>query len=117
MNNVNQSGILGREIQLSKTNNGNSVCNFSISVYIGKDGNGNSKTKWFHWRAWGWVAERLSKAKVGDTLIVSGFADVDEYRNKDGIDVQRTVFVANDGHIEPKYEANYDVPDDGTFPF
>lgn len=72
MNNVTISGRLGKDPELSKTNNGHSVCNFSIAVDEYKP-NEDAPTNWIQCQIWNKQAEYLEQnAGVGDKVFIQG---------------------------------------------
>lgn len=84
MNTVNLIGRIGNDIQIRKTQNDKSVCNFNLAV------KGRDKTNWIRIVAWNQTAELLEKyTHKGDQIGVNGSIDVREFE-KDG--EKRTAF-------------------------
>ena len=84
MNNWNFTGNLGKDAEIKTTQNGKTVCTFSVAV---KSGYGdNQKTTWaicaiFGKRAEGQLPQYLVK---GQQVAISGEAQLDEWE-KDGV--------------------------------
>lgn len=89
MNSVSLSGRLGKEVEVAKTNNGVSVCRFSLAVNKGYGE--KRKTSWIECVAWRQSADFLFQyARKGDMVGVNGELTVDEYTNRDGNKVYKT---------------------------
>lgn len=106
MNEVMMAGRIGKEPTLNMTKSGKSVCKVSIAVYAGKDSNGNSVSEWYVWECWNYLADRIAKAKVGDTVIFRGNAKIEKFKAQDGRDIERVIFQAREVFIEPKKSMN-----------
>lgn len=100
MNNVCISGKVGQEPKVSMTQSGKAKTRLSIAVYVGKE----IENEWFTVEAWNWLAEKLSKAKIGDTVFIEGRNRAKKYTDKDGNIKTDRYIQAMDGGIEPKKE-------------
>lgn len=80
MNNCTFAGRLGDTPEFKFIENGNSVANFSLAVYISKD-----KTLWVKCAAWGKNSETVNSfCTKGTFVVVSGPADFEVYTKKNG---------------------------------
>ena len=77
------TGNIGRDADLRKANNGDSVANFPLAVEIGtKD---NPKTMWIDCSIWGKRADSVAPYLVkGKKVAVVGRVHQDEYLKRDG---------------------------------
>jgi single-strand DNA-binding protein len=90
MNNAQQIGRVGREIELRHTPKGDAVCEVTLAV---DDGFGDKKkTFWFVWVLWGKTAETAAKfLSKGDMVGFSGATTQDTYE-KGGVQQSKTRF-------------------------
>lgn len=73
LNRVTIEGHLGKDPELRTTQGGTAVCNFSIGVSEGKQGDENRETEWFNVVLWKWAAEKAAKElKKGDAVHIEG---------------------------------------------
>lgn len=115
MNRIWLIGNLTRDPELSETNNGISVCRFSIAVQRRFSSNdGEKQTDFFNVTAWRGVADNVAKyCKKGNKVAVSGSVQVRQYEANDG--TKRTAFDIVAEEVEfltPK--ANDEAREQGT---
>ena len=86
MNKVFMIGNLTRDPEMRSTQNGVSVCNFSIAVNRRyKDANGNQQTDFFNVVAWRQLADICSRYLAkGRKVAVSGHVETGTYEDKNG---------------------------------
>lgn len=95
-------GRLTKDIELSKTQNGNSVVKFTVAV----DGY-NDNTNFINCVAWNKLADILNQyCKKGDLVTVEGRISVRNYENQQGQKVYITEIVANNVQLPPKSDSN-----------
>lgn len=89
MNKTELTGRLGKEVELKKTANGVSICEFNLAV---NDGYGDKKkTYWITCVAWRSSADFLYQyAKKGDLLGITGKLVTNTYENQKGEKVYQT---------------------------
>lgn len=76
-------GRLGKDPHLHTTNNGKTVCNFSIAVDSGSGE--HKKTTWFNISAWGKPGEAAHKYLTkGSEVAISGTPTLREFERSDG---------------------------------
>lgn len=114
MNTIILTGRLGKDIELKKTSNNTSVCQFSIANNTGYGE--KQKTSWFFCKAWKQSAEFLSQyARKGDLVGVKGRLAIDE-SEKNGIKTYITYINCEDVELfssKPKSEnAKSELGDD-----
>lgn len=105
MNTVNLVGNLTHEIELKKTQKGDSVVNFSIAV---KRRFSKDKTDFIEVTAWRHTAEFLSNyVRKGQRLGVVGRLEVNQYENQQGQKIKKYVVVADQVDLlETKIKSN-----------
>lgn len=82
-NHITITGKIGQEPELKFTPGGLAILTFSVADSYGKDD--KRKTTWHNITAFGGLAENLSNSVAkGDTVIVVGRYEQDEYTKKDG---------------------------------
>lgn len=95
-------GHLTKDVELSKTQNGNSVAKFTVAV----DGY-NDNTNFINCVAWNKLADILNQyCKKGDLVTVEGRISVRNYENQQGKKVYVTEIVANNVQLPPKSDSN-----------
>lgn len=95
-------GRLTKDVELSKTQNGNSVAKFTVAV----DGY-NDNTNFINCVAWNKLADILNQyCKKGDLVTVEGRISVRNYENKQGQKVYITEIIANNLQLPPKSASN-----------
>ena len=95
-------GRLTKDVELSKTQNGNSVAKFTVAV----DGY-NDNTNFINCVAWNKLADILNQyCKKGDLVTVEGRISVRNYENQQGKKVYITEIVANNVQLPPKSDSN-----------
>lgn len=102
MNKVFLLGRLGKDPELRKTGNGNSVCSFSLATskkWKDKDGTKQEKTEWHRVVVWGPSADNCSKyLSKGSQVLVDGEIRYSDYDDKDG--VKKYVTDINANHVQ-----------------
>lgn len=100
MNKVFLIGNLTRDPEYATTNNGTSVCRFSIAVNRNyKSADGEVLTDYFNCVAWKGLAETVSKySHKGDKVAVTGSIEIKNYEDSKGN--KRTSVDVNVGEIE-----------------
>lgn len=115
-------GNLGRDPELKYTQNGNSVCNFSIATsesWKDKDGNSKESTEWHRIVVWGKQAENCAKYLVkGRTVYVEGNLRTRQWEDKDGnkrntteINAQVVQFLGGQGKEQATGSGDTQVPE------
>lgn len=95
-------GHLTKDVELLKTQNGNSVAKFTVAV----DGY-NDRTNFINCVAWNKLADILNQyCKKGDLVTVEGRISVRNYDNKQGQKVYITEVIANNVQLPPKSASN-----------
>lgn len=96
------SGHLTKDVELLKTQNGNSVAKFTVAV------NGyNDTTDFINCVAWNKLADIVNMyCKKGDLVTVEGRISVRNYENQQGKKVYITEIVANNVQLPPKSDSN-----------
>jgi single-strand DNA-binding protein len=96
------AGHLTKDVELSKTHNGNSVAKFTVAV------NGiNDNTDFINCVAWNKLADIVNMyCKKGDLVTVEGRISVRNYENQQGQKVYITEVVANNVQLPPKNASN-----------
>ncbi len=96
------AGHLTKDVELSKTQNGNSVAKFTVAV------NGyNDTTDFINCVAWNKLADIVNMyCKKGDLVTVEGRISVRNYENQQGQRVYITEVVASNVQLPPKNASN-----------
>ena len=95
-------GHLTKDVELLKTQNGNSVAKFTVAV----DGY-NDNTDFINCVAWNKLADIVNMyCKKGDLVTVEGRISVRNYENQQGKKVYITEVVANNVQLPPKSDSN-----------
>ena len=96
------AGHLTKDVELAKTQNGNSVAKFTVAV------NGiNDNTDFINCVAWNKLADIVNMyCKKGDLVTVEGRISVRNYENQQGQKVYITKVVANNVQLPPKNASN-----------
>ena len=95
-------GHLTKDVELLKTQNGNSVAKFTVAV----DGY-NDTTDFINCVAWNKLADIVNMyCKKGDLFTVEGRISVRNYENQQGKKVYITEVVANNVQLPPKSDSN-----------
>lgn len=96
------AGHLTKDVELSKTQNGNSVAKFTVAV------NGyNDTTDFINCVAWNKLADIVNMyCKKGDLVTVEGRISVRNYENQQGKKVYITEVVASNVQLPPKSDSN-----------
>lgn len=87
MQNITIAGRLGRDAEVRSTQNGDSVCSFSVAVdyRAGKE----KATNWYRVSLWGKRGEGLAQYLTkGTTVAVSGEFSTSEYEGKTQLNVR-----------------------------
>lgn len=95
-------GRLTKDVELSKTQNGNSVAKFTVAV------NGyNNATDFINCVAWNKLADIVNMyCKKGDLITVEGRISARNYENQQGQKVYITEVVASNVQLPPKSASN-----------
>lgn len=94
MNSITIVGNIGKEPELRYTKNQMAVLEFTVAVKSGKDD--KQKTTWFSVKMFGDLAENVAKTVTkGDSVIVQGRMEADEYTKKDGNKSSWTYLIAD----------------------
>lgn len=96
------AGHLTKNVELSKTQNGNSVAKFTVAV------NGyNDTTDFINCVAWNKLADIVNMyCKKGDLVTVEGRISVRNYENQQGQRIYITEVVASNVQLPPKSASN-----------
>lgn len=96
------AGHLTKDVDLAKTQNGNSVAKFTVAV------NGyNDTTDFINCVAWNKLADIVNMyCKKGDLVTVEGRISVRNYENQQGKKVYITEIVANNVQLPSKSDSN-----------
>lgn len=99
MNCVQILGRLGQDPEIRYTQSGKAVCSFSVAISEGRD-----KTTWVRCTAWEKTAEIMGQYMTkGSIVAVEGRLVMNEYTNKDGVEVKTLQVSAFRVHFgEPK---------------
>lgn len=87
MNKIILIGNLGRDPEMSYTQNGTAVTKFTLAVTrrYGKSASGERETDWFNIVAWNQLAETCNNyLKKGQKVYVEGRLEQRKYTDKDG---------------------------------
>ena len=86
MNKVFFIGNLTRDPELSETNSGVSVCNFSIAVNRRRaSADAEQQTDFFNVTAWRALAENIARyCKKGHKIAISGQIQIRQYEDREG---------------------------------
>lgn len=95
-------GRLTKDVELAKTQNGNSVAKFTVAV------NGiNDNTDFINCVAWNKLAEIVNQyCRKGDLVTVEGRISVRNYENQQGQRIYITEVVASNVQLPPKNVSN-----------
>ncbi len=95
MNNITVTGNVGQPPELRVTPSGMAVLDFTVASTTGKDD--KKKTSWFNVVCFGKTAENVAATiSKGDSVIVVGRMEQDEYTKKDGSKGKSTRLVADE---------------------
>lgn len=98
-------GTLGKDPELRQTNNGKSVCSFSLATsetWTDAQGERQERTEWHNCTAWGKTGELIAQYfGKGSRIMVEGSLQTDKYK-KDGIEQQRTQIRVESFHFVDK---------------
>lgn len=99
VNRVILLGRLGTDPESRSTNNGESVCNFSLATtkeWKGKDGQKQTKTEWMRIVAWRKTAELCAKyLKKGHLAYFEGELQTRKWKDKNEVDRYTTEIVVH----------------------
>jgi single-strand DNA-binding protein len=87
MLNMTAVGRIGRDAELRKTPNGDSVCNVAIGCNYGRKGNdGKQPTQWVEGALWGDRAEKLAEylTKGKQVILVLQDVHIETYQGQNG---------------------------------
>lgn len=127
MNKVMIKGNLGKDPELKKTNNANSVCNFTVATtdsFKDKNGQWQNVTDWHIVEVWGKLAEKCNRTlSKGSKVFIEGKIKTQSYVGKDQVKkyvtkviVEKIEFIT-DSKEDKKIETTSDgfAPDDIPF--
>jgi len=81
MNNTQQIGRIGNDIEIRYTTSGKAVAEISLAITLGYGE--QKRTMWMPVTLWGQTAETAHKyAKKGDMIAITGRLDEDEWNDK-----------------------------------
>lgn len=104
MNHITISGNIGQPPELRVTPSGMSILEFTVASTTGKDD--KKKTTWFSVVCFSKLADNtVASAQKGDSVIVVGHMETDEYKKKDGSQGKFTKVVADDVAVSCKWNA------------
>lgn len=104
MNNITIHGNVGQEPELKYTPSQMAVIQFTIADTYGKDD--KKKTTWHNVTAFGKLAENIAATiNKGDTVIVSGRMEQEEYTKKDGTKGKSTRVIADEVGVSLRWNA------------
>lgn len=83
------NGYLSADAEIRYFESGKCKTTFSIPLSKDKE----SETLWLNCECWGRVAEKASELKKGDEVLIFGSFKEDEYKNKEGKQAKRIIFV------------------------
>jgi single-strand DNA-binding protein len=93
-NHITVEGKIGQDPELRFTTSGMAVAEFSVADTYGKDD--KKKTTWHNCTAFGSLAENIvASLKKGNTVIVTGRYEQDEYTKKDGTKGKSIKFIVD----------------------
>jgi single-strand DNA-binding protein len=94
-NTITITGNIGQPPELRYTSSQMAVCEFTVAVTSGKDD--KKKTTWHTCKAFGKLAENICGTfGKGDTIMVCGRIEQDEYQKKDGTKGKTTNLIVDD---------------------
>ena len=94
-NSITIAGNIGQQPELRITASGMAVVDFTVATTHGKDE--KKKTSWFNVVCFGKTAENVAASvNKGDSVIVMGRMEQDEYTKKDGTKGKSTRLVADE---------------------
>ena len=94
-NSITIAGNVGQQPELRITASGMAVVDFTVATTHGKDD--KKKTSWFNVVCFGKTAENVAASvNKGDSVIVMGRMEQDEYTKKDGTKGKSTRLVADE---------------------
>lgn len=104
MNTITISGNVGQPPEMRVTTSNMSVLEFTVAVTIGKDD--KKKTSWFNVVCFGKTAEHASASiQKGDTVVIVGRLEQEEYTKKDGTKGKSTKLVADEVAMSCRWNA------------
>lgn len=98
MNRVEFIGNVTKDIELQKSNNGLSYCNFTLAIPRPfKNGNGEKESDYIRIKAWKELAENVCKfVHKGDKVAVCGKIQGNSYQDENGKKKYSTEVVADE---------------------
>ena len=108
MNKIFLIGRITKDVNLSETNSGISVCRISIAVNRRRTGDGEPQTDFFNVTAWRGLADNVAKyCKKGNKIAVTGSIQIRQYEANDGTKRTAVDVVAEDVEfLTPKPQEN-----------
>lgn len=108
MNKAILTGTLGKDVKENNIN-GMVVCSFPLGTsdnVKNKEGKWESQTEWHNVKAFGKLAEIVSKFKKGDKVECSGKIKYSKYTNQNGQTIYTTEIIADSINRTKKAEGN-----------
>lgn len=103
-NHITVHGKIGQEPEMRYTGSQMAVVSFSIADTYGKDD--KKKTTWHNITAFGSLAENLvNSVSKGDTVIVTGRLEQEEFTKKDGTKGKSTKIIADEIGVSLRWNA------------
>jgi single-strand DNA-binding protein len=119
VNKVTVMGRVGAIYELKYTTGGSAVVNFSVATsdgYTDKDGNRQETTEWHKLAAFGKTAEFVAKYfGKGSGIYLEGKLKTDSFKDKDGVEKEKTYIVAREVRFPPASKKN-ELPTDTIDP-
>lgn len=104
MNNITIHGNVGQEPELKYTPSQMAVIQFTIADTYGKDD--KKKTTWHNITAFGKLAENIAASiSKGDSVIVTGRMEQEEFTKKDGTKGKSTRVIAEEVGVSLRWTA------------
>lgn len=104
MNTITINGRLGKEPELRYTSNQLAIVELAVACTSGKDD--KKKTTWFDVKVFGKLAENVANTiGKGDTVIVTGRLETDEYTKKDGTKGKFTSLLADEVGVSCRWNS------------
>lgn len=103
MNTITINGRVGKQPELRFTASQLAILEFSVACTSGKDD--KKKTTWFDVKCFGQLAENVANTiGKGDTVLVQGRLETDEYTKKDGTKGKFTSLLADEVGVSLRWQ-------------
>lgn len=104
MNTITIHGNVGQEPELKFTPSGMAVVTFTIADTYGRDD--KKKTTWHNVTAFSKLAENIAASiNKGDSIVVTGRLEQEEYTKKDGTKGKSTRVIADEAGVSLRWNA------------